>query len=605
MAPVTCEHCGSVIQNAKNLSRHQLSIKCMDIQRELGLNPQPDIYTCNCGFSSNRKDKLNLHKKKCSVDPPSLTINDNSTINNTNITNNTQINLINFDSKMIEIFLQRVKDSVPADVLRELCEKGYTVLSDQVIVNSIKNENGGSDIRVADLARQKLVTKIEGVLEDDMGAHKTGARIGATVDEVLSWSHKKGKQSEKILETIRDANDDRKDGRPELRKRIIAKCPRSFDEKLPGYTINRISPLESIIEEADRKEAKEKERRGRKWIKHLQENKMTDPEAVGRFWDSVTGLVWTENSGKISLMGRSAKYQGILIKFCKKDLALIDQLGLSDNVMQEMQDPRSTGLLEPIIPEPKPKLSNSERWFNKFIQRSYPLGDTGFLANRFMKFVVKLGFGGDFTIVGGLCSLTKDVIGLDDSQISELEEAEVDDHVDLNAKPKRYSHNPKEITTDTVCHTSAMEFLQQAKPDIGSSVSKNIEPLPFKALDPITIQMPKKVNCKQKIDLNLSFDNKDELDNRTRFLSSSKRLEDGSWVCQLREFHNLVFRPVNSSGRDGNIKTKGSLSTYQHVSFIGNAMEGIDHIRPLTNKDREIMEDIGLIHVPLKVDKDK
>ena len=438
-------------------------------QRELGLNPQPDIYTCDCGFSSNRKDKLSLHKKKCEDSSPSLTINNTGTTNNiinnnnsNNTTNNSTQNnyIINLDGKMAELFFQRVKDSLSADYLRELCERGYADLSDHVIVNSIKNETGGSDIRVADSARQKLMVKtITGDIEEDMGAHKTKARIGAAVDEVLSWSHKKDKKSEKIIETMRIADNDRKDGRPDLRKRILIKCPRTFDTQISSeeWASNYVSPNESILEKIDRKEAKAKEKRGHIWRKYLRDNKMVDPN--GGFWDNRTGFVWTENNDKISLLGRSIKYQGALSKFNRKDLAEIDQMGLSENVAPGSQDYRSINLLEPGDQKSEPPLSNSQRWLNKFIRHAYPLENTDFFANRPMKVVVKLGLGGNFTIVGGRCEITGNLIGLSDSQIDELEEADVDDHIDFNSKPKIYSSDPKEKVVDTTAYTSQVQFM--------------------------------------------------------------------------------------------------------------------------------------------------
>jgi len=373
MASITCKYCNNIIQNVRNLSRHQLSAKCVTRQRELGLNPQSNIHVCDCGFSSNRKDKFELHKKKCTIHSSSSSskiadnitnnVTNNITNNITNITN-TQINIINIDREMTELFLQRIKDRLSADTLRELCEKGYGDLSDHVIVNSIKNEDGKSDVRIADAARQKLITKtITGNLEEDIGAHKTKARIGAAVDEVLSWSHKKAENSTKILETIRTANNDRKDGRQDLRKRILTKCPRTFDETL-SIQNSEISPLEKILEEADRKEAEKKE-----------------------------------------------------------------------------------------------QSSKPNRWLRKFMSRSFPIENDGLLANRHMKLVIRPGIN-DFAIVGALCELTKNVITLDSVQIKELEEAGVGKYIAPNAKPKIYIYDdPKEIITDTICHTSYMEFL--------------------------------------------------------------------------------------------------------------------------------------------------
>ena len=118
-----------------------------------------------------------------------------------------------------------------------------------------------------------------------------------------------------------------------------------------------------------------------------------------------------------------------------------------------------SNLLEPGDQKSELPLSNSQRWLNKFIRHAYPLENTDFFANRPMKVVVKLGLGGNFTIVGGRCEITGNLIGLSDSQIDELEEADVDDHIDFNSKPKIYSSDPKEKVVDTTAYTSQVQFM--------------------------------------------------------------------------------------------------------------------------------------------------
>jgi hypothetical protein len=391
------------------MARHQISIKCMVYQRELGLNPQPDIYTCDCGFNSHYRDKFNSHKKKCAS--PQLTIN-NTPINDNNSTQNNHITL---NYKMIELFFQRVKNNLSADYLHELCKRGYADLSDQIIANSVNNKNGGSDIRMADFSRQKLMARtITGDIEEDIGARKTGFRIGATIEKVLAWSYGESENSEK-LKTMRIVDSDRKNGYPNLRKRILVKCPRTFGEQISsGWARARIlaSQLEQIVEEADRRRAKEKLK---------------------------------------------------------------------------------------ITSDPEEKMVN----------------------------------------------------------------------------------------------TSQEQLSPQNKPDINLSTSETGVALPanFKAKIP---------TFSEGSDSDYEQEDEKDPEPHIKFLSNSKRLDDGRWVCQLREFRNLVFIPVTTRGRDAKVKIRDALLSYRHLNFIGNAIAGIDHIQSLTDEDRKIIEGTGLIHVPMK-----
>lgn len=156
-----------------------------------------------------------------------------------------------------------------------------------------------------------------------------------------------------------------------------------------------------------------------------------------------------------------------------------------------------------------------------------------------------------------------------------------------------------------------MEFMPQSDPNINSLTSKiNITPLvepkfsesKLGTLNPDTVKSCSKSADEQD---SLFSDSDDEMKPHIKFLSNSKRLEDGRWMCRLREFNNLVFRPVTTGGRDNSAetKTKSSLISYRNLNFMGNAIDGIDHFQPLTDGDRKIIDELGLTHVPMKTKK--
>lgn len=635
MPSVVCQYCNATIQNARNLSRHQLTKTCLSMQRRLGLKSETIMFTCDCGFASAIRDELKIHQRKCeqigdvksaetqssmtdretaasvivTATMPTNINNTQNIVNNTqNITNNTQNNFFFFGCDDIaKNYILRTM-SLPSQLRLDLSEKGYAALSGQVIITSITNDEGCSDIRVADASRKKLVCKtMLGDIEEDRGGHKSGARIGEAVDQVLSMSHKESANCSKVMKTIKDSNKDRDEGRPILRGMILDTCPRSFEEVIrSAHMSDTAKELCRIEEEYNKKNAKERLERGKKWKEHLRFNKIIDPDTE-RFWDDTTCFVWIESDKEISLLGKSLKYQGALIRFSRRDLKNIDWMGLSANVALNSRDSGAEGI-DPLCIPVKVVQSKATIWILKFMRYSVPV-QGGLMRNNIMKLAVNVESISEekFTIMGSLNDWSDSPNILTDDQMNRLEAAGVADHIDPKAKPKIYTHDRSQITTDTVCHTAGMFSSQN------NSISDQSKVLPNPPIKPII--PASKPDSDDESDSEFSGpiswssdsdSDEKEINPSTEFLSNSKLLPNGSWMCKLSKFNKLIFKPVTMSGTAcPEVTTQKQLASYRRFDFLGSALDGPDHMKSITDDDRKIIYDLGFDHIPTKIPKSK
>jgi hypothetical protein len=612
MPSITCEHCNTVIQNSGNLCRHQRSKKCLEAQRKSGLNPAPILFVCKCGFSSAIRGELSSHLLKCKNSEPSVrnSITNNNITNNTTNIQNTQNNFFFFNGldDLAKTYISRAMN-LPDDIKRELLNKGYSALSGQIIISSITNDEGNADIRVADAARKKLVYKaIDGTIKNDPGGEASSKRIGAAVDEVI-LSVQNDNADSKEIGTILDANTDRKNGRPILKGLIFDTCPKTFNES--AFSIDNSSTadkLYKIEEEYHKKCANEKLERAEKWKKYLRSQSMTDPETE-RYWNDSTLFVWSEPKNDIVLWGKSIKYQGALIKFSRADLKNIDKMGLSSNVSSNARD---TGAEEfDLPPFVEPPQSRASAWLSYFMRWSVR-SDDGLIRNRKMKLAVKVESVSHekFVIMGSYTDFSDELRDITDEQMDLLRNAGVDGYIDPERAPKRYIHDEFSVKADTIFYTSRSPFLPPREDTTNSSASKQPNKQPIK-------KSPRKAKVKEDlisdesededdpVDYEIKSDEK-ELDPQTEFLKNSKLLPDKTWMCTLSKFNRLIYRPVTSWGRPYENMTKyQDMEWTRNFDFLGTAPDGQGIMRPLTEDDRKIIDELGFRHIPTKIPEAK
>jgi hypothetical protein len=609
MPPVTCEYCSVVLQHNKSLSRHQRSKKCLEKQNELGLNPTPFLFSCKCGFSSAIRGELNAHLSKCRAEELSHSLASNITNNTTNIANtniqntqNTQNNFFFFNGldDLAKTYISRAMN-LPDDVKRELLSKGYSALSGKVIVSSITNSDGNADIRVADAARKKLAYKAtDGTVKNDPGGEASSKRIGAAVDEVILSVQKDGADS-KEMGTILDANTDRKNGRPILRGLIFDNCPKTFGESV--FSIDNSSTadkLYKIEEEYHKKCANEKLERAEKWKKYLRSQSMTDPE-TRRYWNDSTLFVWSEPKNGIVLWGKSIKYQGALIKFSRADLKNIDRMGLSSNVASNA---RENGAEEfDLPPSVEPTESRVSAWLSKFMRWAVR-GKDGLMRDSRMKLAVNIESVSreKFIIMGAYTDWSDELRDITDEQMDQLRNAGVDGYIDPERAPKRYIHDSSSVKADTVCYTSQIPFLPCEESSVPDKRNKQYVNPPVYKVDENS-DPDESEDEDDPVDNEVKSDEK-ELDPQTEFLRNSKLLPDGTWLCTLSKFHKLIYRPVTSSGRPHeNITKYQDMKWTRNFDFLGTAPEGPGIMKPLTEENKRIINDLGFNHVPTKIAK--
>lgn len=162
MPPVTCEFCNTTIQHGGTLTRHQHSKKCLEAQRKLGLNPNPLLFKCDCGFSSAIRGELKAHSLKCRN-------NDGfSAIDKNGIATNSDQLFSDIESKIVEL------------VSPEIMEKGISSVISHII-HLFKNKKGYWIIRVADASRNKFTLLENG---DEISDNK-GDRIARFIRSQL------------------------------------------------------------------------------------------------------------------------------------------------------------------------------------------------------------------------------------------------------------------------------------------------------------------------------------------------------------------------------------------------------------------------------------
>jgi T5orf172 domain len=155
MPPATCEFCNTTVQNSKTLTRHQHSKKCLEIQHKLGLNPNPLLFKCNCGFSSAIRGELKAHSSKCKNNGESNAVGKNEIP-----TENEDRLFDNIESKIAELLNP------------EIMEKGISFMISHII-HLFKNKNGHWIIKIADASRNKFILLENG---DEISDNK-GERI--------------------------------------------------------------------------------------------------------------------------------------------------------------------------------------------------------------------------------------------------------------------------------------------------------------------------------------------------------------------------------------------------------------------------------------------
>jgi T5orf172 domain len=78
MPSVSCEYCNATASTNGNLLRHQKSKSCLAVQKQLGLNPNPTMLMCKCGFSTAIKCQLEAHIPRCKMDKNTVELSEES-----------------------------------------------------------------------------------------------------------------------------------------------------------------------------------------------------------------------------------------------------------------------------------------------------------------------------------------------------------------------------------------------------------------------------------------------------------------------------------------------------------------------------------------------
>jgi hypothetical protein len=77
-------------------------------------------------------------------------------------------------------------------------------------------------------------------------------------------------------------------------------------------------------------------------------------------------------------------------------------------------------------------------------------------------------------------------------------------------------------------------------------------------------------------------------------------------MCTLSKFNRLIYRPVTSWGRPYENMTKyQDMEWTRNFDFLGTAPDGQGIMRPLTEDDRKIIDELGFRHIPTKIPEAK
>lgn len=138
MPTAACEYCSAIV-GVKSMYRHQKSKSCLAAQKRLGLNPNPTILTCKCGFFTAIKCQFEKHIPRCEANETTPESSRELGISKPVVTN----------GQLFESIRTKIQSLEP-----EIVEQGISHMM-QCISSSFKSQDMWI-VRIADPSRNKF-----------------------------------------------------------------------------------------------------------------------------------------------------------------------------------------------------------------------------------------------------------------------------------------------------------------------------------------------------------------------------------------------------------------------------------------------------------------